>query len=156
MLWIEKACFLAVQPPFEAAMRVFGVPLLCGALLSFFRTVKSSLVTFPSTVIPLSGLFDNQAASLDGTTGNFDGNGATYAAEYLPEGPWLYNGILYDLPSTWGQCQDNVIAEGQVVKLANATYVHELHVVYAGDNSGGLSGTLSLNYADSSVKYLQY
>ncbi|KAG2029677.1 hypothetical protein BDR03DRAFT_975616 [Suillus americanus] len=83
-------------------MRVFGVTLLCGALLSYFRTVKSSLVTFPSTVIALSDLFNNQAASLDGTTGNFDGNGATYAAEHLPEGPWFYNGILYDLPSTWG------------------------------------------------------
>jgi alpha-L-fucosidase len=74
-------------------MRAFGVPLLCGALLSHFRSVKSSLVTFPSAVIPLRGLFDNQAASLDGTTGNFDSHGATYAAEYLPEGPWLYNGI---------------------------------------------------------------
>jgi alpha-L-fucosidase len=81
-------------------MRVFGVPLLCGALLSYFRTVKSTLVTFPSAVIPLSGLFNNQAASLDGTTGNFDGHGATYAAEYLPEGPWLYNGILVRITTT--------------------------------------------------------
>ncbi|KAG1794157.1 glycoside hydrolase family 29 protein [Suillus plorans] len=138
-------------------MRIFGVPLLCGALFSYFRTVKSSLVTFPSVVIPLSDLFDNQAASLDGTTDNFDGYNATYAAEYLPEGPWLYNGISYDLPSTWGQSQDNVIAGGQVVKLSNATYVHELHIVYAGDSSGsGLSGTFSLNYADNSVKYLQF
>ncbi|KAG2032284.1 glycoside hydrolase family 29 protein [Suillus americanus] len=136
-------------------MRVFGVTLLCGALLSYFRTVKSSLVTFPSTVIALSDLFNNQAASLDGTTGNFDGNGATYAAEHPPEGPWFYNGILYDLPSTWGQSQDNVIAEGQVVKLSNATCVHELHIVYAGDSSDGLSGTFSLNYADNSVKYLK-
>ncbi|KAG2123005.1 glycoside hydrolase family 29 protein [Suillus cothurnatus] len=137
-------------------MRVFGVPLLCGALFSYFRTVKSSLVTFPSIVIPLSNFFDNQAASIDGTTGNFDGNGATYAAEYLPEGPWLYNGISYDLPSTWGQGQDNVIAGGQVVELSKATYIHELHIVYAGDNSGGTSGTFSLNYADNSVKYLQF
>ncbi|KAG1794155.1 glycoside hydrolase family 29 protein [Suillus plorans] len=138
-------------------MRVFGVPLLCGTLFSYFSTVKSSLVTFPSVVIPLSGLFDNQAASLDGTTGNFDGNGATYAAEYLPEGPWLYNGIPYDLPSTWGQSQDNVIAGGQVVKLSNVTYVHELHVMYVWDRSdSGLSGTFSLKYADHSVKYLPF
>lgn len=101
MLWIEKACILAEQPPFEAIMRIFGVPLLCGALFSYFRTVKSSLVTFPSVVIPLSDLFDNQAASLDGTTGNFDGNGATYAAEYLPEGPWLYNGISVRIMMTF-------------------------------------------------------
>jgi alpha-L-fucosidase len=74
-------------------MRISGVPLLCGALLSYFHTVKSSLITFPSAVIPLSSLFDNRAASLDGTTGNFDGNGATYAAEYLPECPWTYGGV---------------------------------------------------------------
>ncbi|OAX35712.1 hypothetical protein K503DRAFT_669319, partial [Rhizopogon vinicolor AM-OR11-026] len=64
-------------------MRVFGMPLLCGALLSYLQTARSSLVPFPSTVIPLRDLFDNQAASLDGTTGNFDGDGSTYAAEYL-------------------------------------------------------------------------
>ncbi|KAG0703338.1 glycoside hydrolase family 29 protein [Suillus ampliporus] len=143
--------------PFEIAMRVFGVSLLCGVFFSYLGTVKSSLVTFPSVVIPLRDLFDNQAASLDGTTGNFDEGGATYAAEYLPQGPWLYNGISYDLPSAWGQSDDNVIAQGQVVKLPNTTYIHELHLVYAGDGSDdGLSGTFSLNYADSSVKYLQF
>ncbi|KAG1900941.1 uncharacterized protein F5891DRAFT_951329 [Suillus fuscotomentosus] len=82
-------------------MRIFGVPLLCGTLFSYFRIVKSSLVTFPSVVIPLSDIFDNQAASLDGTTGNFDGNGATYAAEYLPEGPRLYNGISVRIMMTF-------------------------------------------------------
>ncbi|KAG2074850.1 glycoside hydrolase family 29 protein [Suillus decipiens] len=141
-------------------MRVFGVPLLCGALFSYFHTVKSSLVTFPSAVISLSSLFDDQAASLDGTTGNFDGNGATYVAEYLPEGPWLYNGISYDLPSIWGQSQDNVIANGQIVKLSNATCVHKLHIVYAGDSSGRkcneLRGMFNLNYVDNSAKYLQF
>jgi alpha-L-fucosidase len=74
-------------------MRAFGVPLLCGVLFSYLRTARSSLVTLPSVVIPLSNLFDNQAASSNGTTGDFDGNGSTYAADYLPQGPWLYNGI---------------------------------------------------------------
>jgi len=62
--------------------------------------VKSSLVTFPSTVIPLSDFFDNQTASIDGTTGNFDGNSATYAAEYLPEGPWTYDGVSVRITMT--------------------------------------------------------
>jgi alpha-L-fucosidase len=41
--------------------------------------------------------------------------------------------LQYDLPTSWGSGYDNIIAEGQVLELPNATYVHELHIVYAGD-----------------------
>jgi alpha-L-fucosidase len=65
-------------------MKVFCIPVLCGVLLSYFGIVSSSLVPFPSTTISLSDFLNNQAASIDGTTGNFDKNGSTYVAEYLP------------------------------------------------------------------------
>ena len=75
------------------AMKVFSVPSLCGALLAYFGTAPSPLIPFPSTPVPLSSYFNNQAASIDGTTGNFDGKGSTYVAEYLPTGPWVLNGV---------------------------------------------------------------
>ena len=136
-----------------AAMKVFGVPSLCGALLAYFGTTSSPLVSFPSVPIPLSSYFDNQAASIDGTIGNFDNRGSTYAAEHLPTGPWLLNGVTvnllilfsvcgrlnqylqYDLPTSWGTGDDNVLSQGQVVELPNAPYVHELHLLYAGDGN---------------------
>ncbi|KIJ10105.1 hypothetical protein PAXINDRAFT_16856 [Paxillus involutus ATCC 200175] len=144
----------------RATMKVFCIPVLCGVLLSYFGIVSSSLVPFPSTTISLSDFLNNQAASIDGTTGNFDKNGSTYVAEYLPRGPWTFNGTTYDLPTSWGSGNDNVVAEGQVLELPNATYVHELHIVYAGDG-GGLGGnefesTFNLNYDDNSVKELPF
>ena len=75
------------------AMRVFSVPSLCGALLGYFGTAPSPLIPFPSTPIPISSYFNNQAASIDGTTGNFNKWGSTYAAEYLPTGSWFLNGV---------------------------------------------------------------
>ena len=83
--------------PVWAVMKVFGIPSLCGALLAFFGTPYPPLVPFPSTPIPLSSYFDNQAASINGTTGNFDEKGATYVAEHLPTGPWLLNGVTVNL-----------------------------------------------------------
>lgn len=41
--------------------------------------------------------------------------------------------IQYDLPATWGLGEDNVIAKGQVLELPDATYVHQIHLLYAGD-----------------------
>ena len=58
--------------------------MLCGFLLAYFRNASASLVPFPSIQITLSSYFDNHAASIDGTTDNFNNKGSTYAAEYLP------------------------------------------------------------------------
>ncbi|KAG8220484.1 hypothetical protein J3R82DRAFT_3180 [Butyriboletus roseoflavus] len=114
-------------------MEVFSLPLLCVTLLAYLGTTSAFLILFPSVPVPLSSYFNNQAASIDGTTGNFDKNGSTYAAEYLPTGPWFFNGVTYDLPASCGSVVDNIIVEGQAIELPNATYVHELHLIYAGD-----------------------
>ena len=79
-------------------MKVLSVPGLCDALLAYFGTTStSSLLPFPSTPIPLSSYFNNQAASIDGTSGDFNKYGSTYAAEYLPTGPWLFNSVTVNL-----------------------------------------------------------
>ncbi|EGN92789.1 hypothetical protein SERLA73DRAFT_146703, partial [Serpula lacrymans var. lacrymans S7.3] len=65
-------------------MRVFSLPasLSWGAILSSLGFVNA-LVAFPSVVVPIQNGFNNQAASVYGDTGNFDGNGSTFAAQYL-------------------------------------------------------------------------
>lgn len=51
------------------------------------------LEVYPSAVVPISDLFNNQAASKGGYVADFDGWKSSYDAEYLPTGPWVYDGI---------------------------------------------------------------
>jgi hypothetical protein len=48
---------------------------------------------YPSAVVPISDVFNNQAASKGGYLGDFDGRHSTYDAQYMPNGPWIYDGI---------------------------------------------------------------
>ncbi|KAJ7183877.1 glycoside hydrolase family 29 protein [Mycena filopes] len=112
---------------------------------------------YPSVSLDLSSIFDNQAASPDGSA-NFDAHGASFDSQYLLPGPWVHDGITYDFPSTWGHANDNVVANGQVVPLEEPTYVHELHMVYSGDASGSAHefvANFMLNFADNSSQQLQ-
>ncbi|KAJ6592674.1 glycoside hydrolase family 29 protein [Mycena capillaripes] len=112
---------------------------------------------FPSLSLPLTPIFDNKAASSDGSA-DFDAHGASFDSQFLPPGPWVYDGISYDFPTTWGEANDNVVANGQVVALARPTYVHELHMVYSGDASGSAHefvANFALSFADNSSQQLQ-
>ncbi|KAF7362678.1 Glycoside hydrolase [Mycena venus] len=102
-------------------------------------------------------LFDNQAASADGSA-DFDSHGASFDSQFLPPGPWVNDGITYDFPKTWGEGNDNVVANGQILELETPTYVHELHMVYSGDASGSAHefvANFMLNFADNSTQQLQ-
>ncbi|KAJ7639931.1 glycoside hydrolase family 29 protein [Mycena rosella] len=112
---------------------------------------------YPSVALPLPALFDNQAASADGTA-DFDAHGASFDSQYLPPGPWVHDGITYDFPSSWGDANDNVVASGQILQLEEPSYVHELHLVYSGDASGSAHEFVAnfvLNFADNSTQQLQ-
>lgn len=127
-------------------------------LLYLTRNHSVQGVSYPSVPIPIKTLFNNQAASPNGSA-NFDGQGASFDSTLLPPGPLIYDGIKvhnvqfisftsdlrylwipqYDLPSKWGIDDDNVIANNQVVKLAKPSFAHELHLLYAGDGNGRMS-----------------
>lgn len=74
-------------------MKAFCIPFICGPLLSYFETEHPRLSPFSSLPFSLKDLYNNQGASVDGSTGNFDKHGGTYPAEYLPTGHWVYNGV---------------------------------------------------------------
>jgi hypothetical protein len=50
--------------------------------------------TYPSVVVPIDGLFNNQAASKNGAIADFDGQGSSFDARYLPNGSWVFDGIM--------------------------------------------------------------
>ncbi|KAG6918257.1 hypothetical protein DXG01_015631 [Tephrocybe rancida] len=115
----------------------------------------AALLDYPSVPLPLTSLFDNQAASPTGSS-DFDGHGSSFDSQYLPRGAWKYDGINYDLPASWGTGSDNVIANSQVLTLAQTSLAHELHFLYSGDVSGGeFVANFVLNFADNSSQVIQ-
>ncbi|TFK33558.1 glycoside hydrolase family 29 protein [Crucibulum laeve] len=117
--------------------------------------VFASLIKYPSVSLSLEPLFDNQAASTNGSA-DFDGTGASFDSQFLPTGPWVFDGISYDVPIEWGISNDNVIANSQNLSLANATFVHELHFLYAGDASETASvKNFVLHFDDNSTQTIQ-
>ncbi|KAK7046728.1 glycoside hydrolase [Favolaschia claudopus] len=119
----------------------------------FLAGFSVTLPIYPSQTLPLNDLFNNQAATSEGTgsTADFDGAGGAYDGQSLPTGPWKYDGLTFDLPSAWGNGNDNVLADGQVLQLQDPTFAHELHFLYAGDGTGSpVLSVFTLNFADNS------
>lgn len=72
-------------------MRTIAFPLL----FSTFSVVAIAvdLPKFPFTVLPLDSLLNNQAASVNGSTADFDGLGNSFDGQFLPVGSFVYDGI---------------------------------------------------------------
>ncbi|KAJ3891702.1 glycoside hydrolase family 29 protein [Lentinula edodes] len=124
-----------------------------------FRTlsVATELPKFPFILFPIEPLFDNQAASVNGSMADFDSQGNTFDGQFLPSESYTYDGITYQLPATWGAANDNVIANNQTLLLSESTFAHELHVLYSGDNSGDATFTVNrfiLTFVDGSTQTL--
>lgn len=74
-----------LQQPFSIPLGAFG-----------------SLNEYPSFAVPISDAFNNQAASRNGVIANFDGQGSSYDAAFLPNGTWVYDGITVRFKITPG------------------------------------------------------
>ncbi|KAK1221691.1 hypothetical protein PQX77_015521 [Marasmius sp. AFHP31] len=134
-------------------LSVIALSLLVAASQAILAT-PASLQAFPSTAIDLKPFFNNKAASSDGSA-DFDGQGGSFDSQFLPTGVWTHDNISYNLPTSWGSDNDNIIASGQILPLENPTYVHEAHFLFAGDgNSVGFAATLRLNFADNTTQNL--
>ncbi|KAF9262562.1 glycoside hydrolase family 29 protein [Marasmius fiardii PR-910] len=135
------------------------LPHLLGLLAVATATsaAAATLQPFPITGIVLDSLLNNNAASPDGSA-NFDGLGGSYDSQFLPTGPFTYDGITYNLPSSWGSGKnDNVISMTQVIPLGKPTFVHEIHFLFITDSNGdGVSASQStLNWADGTSEVLE-
>ncbi|KAJ6486823.1 glycoside hydrolase family 29 protein [Mycena sanguinolenta] len=138
-------------PPTMAIPTVFL--LFSGFFTRFLPGYAAILQKYPSQALPLTSLFNNKAAASVGNPGsaNFDGTGGAYDSQFLPTGSWEYDGLTFALPSSWDENDDNVLAQGQVLRLQEPTFVHELHFLYAGDGTGApVESVFTLNFADKS------
>ncbi|KAE9386558.1 glycoside hydrolase family 29 protein [Gymnopus androsaceus JB14] len=128
------------------------------ALLLLSSTLNAAAIDlpeFPSTLLSLDPFFDNQAASVNGSTADFDGSGNSFDGQFLPVGPYLYDGITYELPASWGTGNDNVIANNQTIALPESIFVHELHALYSGDSNATFTAdNFILNFVDNSTQTL--
>lgn len=91
------------NPRFDSHQRAaFETMLIWGKLLAFAFLRLSTLVSaatlkpFTPVALPLEDIFDNQAASSDGSA-NFDGHGGSFDSQFLPTGPWIHDGIKVSL-----------------------------------------------------------
>ena len=48
---------------------------------------------YPSFVVPIGDIFNNQAVSKNGAIANFDGQGSSFDGQYLPRESWIFDGI---------------------------------------------------------------
>ncbi|KZT22439.1 glycoside hydrolase family 29 protein [Neolentinus lepideus HHB14362 ss-1] len=126
--------------------------------LNFSGVLAVSLVPFTSTAVSLTDLFNNQAASVSGSGGNFDGSGSSYDVTLLPTGVWTYDGISYELPwddGTHGG-NDNVVTQSQALTLPEPTTLHEIHMLYALDSTQvDTAKTFVFHFADQSAEEIQ-
>ncbi|KAG7091417.1 hypothetical protein E1B28_010453 [Marasmius oreades] len=135
------------------------LPLLLGVLAGASATfaAAATLQPFPFTGIVLDPFLNNNAASPDGSA-NFDDHGGSYDSRFLPTGPFTYDGITYNLPSSWGSGKnDNVIAMTQVIPLDKPTFIHEIHFLFVTDSNGDgvFSSDSTLNFPDNTSEVLQ-
>ncbi|KAJ6590514.1 glycoside hydrolase family 29 protein [Mycena vulgaris] len=124
--------------------------LLFSGLCTQFLAGHATLPEYPSQALPLRSLFNNKAATTNPGHADFDGGGNAYDSQFLPTGSWEYDGLTFALPSSWDG-DDNVLANGQVLRLDKPTFVHELHFLYAGDGTGPPAlSVFSLQFTDNS------
>ncbi|THV04606.1 glycoside hydrolase [Dendrothele bispora CBS 962.96] len=121
-------------------------------LTSLGLSLAQTLTPFPFRTVNISQLFDNTAASPDGSA-DFDGHGDSFDSQFLPTGPFTYDGITYNLPTTWGAQPDNVMASGQVITLDEPTTAHEIHFLLAGDADFGAD--FNMTFVDGSTQSVQ-
>ncbi|KAJ7484667.1 glycoside hydrolase family 29 protein [Mycena latifolia] len=135
-------------------MAIQATLLLFSGLCAQFLGGHATLPDYPSQPLPLGAFLNNKAATAKGVPGSladFDGHGGAYDSQFLPTGSWEYDGLTFALPSSWDKGDDNVLANGQILRLQNPTFVHELHFLYAGDGTGPPAvSVFLLKFADNS------
>ncbi|CAE6426799.1 unnamed protein product, partial [Rhizoctonia solani] len=104
----------------------------------------------PAVPVTLYQWFNNVGS---GPRGDFDGVGGAFPAHSLPIGEFEHDRVLFRLPKFGSGEKDNLISNGEVIKLENLQYTREMHILYAGDhNNGETDARFRFEYEDGSIQ----
>ena len=98
-----------------------------------------------SVPIDLSHLVNNRGFAIKPGDADFDGLGSGYPAQYLPPSNFTYGGVNFIFPQYRESGDDNVLAQGQILKPSRGRYfsVHMLAAAEAAIATGFVNATYS-------------
>ncbi|EUC27174.1 hypothetical protein COCCADRAFT_68199, partial [Bipolaris zeicola 26-R-13] len=103
-----------------------------------------------SQPVDISELRNNRAFGIQPRDANFDGNGAGYPAQHLPQENLSYGGLGFVFPQYQPDGgYDNVLAQGQVLNISQGSYL-AVHMLVASENSI-VTSAITASYVDGST-----
>lgn len=99
--------------------------------------------------VDLSDLVNNRAFAMSSGDADFDGMHSGYPAEYLPDAEFTYSGVRYDFPQYQESGNDNVLAQGQILRPEKGRYI-SVHMLAAAE-SAIATGFVNTTYSDNST-----
>jgi alpha-L-fucosidase len=97
----------------------------------------------------LSSLTDNRAFGMSPGDANFDGLHSAFPAQFLPPSNLTFSGVNYDFPQYRNSGNDNVLAQGQVLKPNRGRYF-SISMLAAAENSIA-TGFINVTYSDNTT-----
>ncbi|KIJ54495.1 glycoside hydrolase family 29 protein [Sphaerobolus stellatus SS14] len=125
--------------------------LLWASTLAFGAS-PSILTSNPvSLSINIQPYLNNKGVSVNPGGADFDGQGGSYALKQLPAGSSTlpYRGINFTLPNWSSSSADNILSQGQVIKVTAGRF-QSLHLLGASDGSTIYTNNITVSYADGS------
>lgn len=95
--------------------------------------------------MPISMALEVSPPAVESQTNRSD----SYPAKYMPPETFTYGGFNYEFPAYKASGNDNVIAEGQEIKVPKSRYFSVR--MLAASESGMASGSINATYADGST-----
>ncbi|KAI9708390.1 MAG: hypothetical protein M1820_004094 [Bogoriella megaspora] len=102
-----------------------------------------------TVIVDLAVLYNNRAFAMSPGDADFDGAGSSYPAQYLPPPSFVYDGVDFSFPVYQITGNDNVLAQGQVVKVPKGRY-HSIHMMAAAETAIA-TGFINATYSDNST-----
>lgn len=102
-----------------------------------------------SMSLDISDLLNNRAFGMSPGDANFDGLHSGYPAQYLPPADLTYSGVQYNFPQYHDSGNDNVLAQGQILKPKGGRYLAAYMLAAA--ETAIATGFVNTTYSDNST-----
>lgn len=122
-----------------SALLLSSLPLTLaqGGLVVNPKNANDGASGIASLPIDLSNLVNNRGFAMGAGDANFDGYHSGYPAQYLPPSNFTYGGVNYIFPQYKSSGDDNVLAQGQILKPTQGRYF-SVHMLAAAETASTL------------------